>query len=297
MRKISRMNHEAMRRAAPLAGLLFLLAACATVREPIEVPASMPALAEQIAPDVRLVTAAVVRRIRARPAASVEQDTGVRASRLITPEPRFDYRGFALRRVKYRGNTAPAGESGRRALSGYLHFRDEAGRNAAAVFETTYRTAAGGVTLETANWSPVYADHPEIEMFVVPADIVAETLGKKAATYAELYRKAGTFAVDLRDPGTRHGDARDYVIFVFVKDRIAPGGRVRVLVGPTRAATSGSDDFALQRRFDGWPVVILPGKFPLGAGGDFYVKVRLTPGGAASDGTERLVGLFSLAPE
>lgn len=62
-----------------------------------------------------------------------------------------------------------------------------------------------------------------------------------------------------------------------------------MLVGPTRAATSGSDDFALQRRFDGWPVVILPGKFPLGAGGGFYVKVRLTPGGAASGGAERLV--------
>jgi hypothetical protein len=65
-----------------------------------------------------------------------------------------------------------------------------------------------------------------------------------------------------------------------------PGRRVRVLVGPTRAATGGSDDFALQRRFDGWPVVILPGKFPLGAGGDFYVKVRPTPGGAASGGAE-----------
>ncbi len=69
-------------------------------------PASLPALAEQIAPDVRMVTAAVVHRIRARPAASVERDTGVRASRLITPEPRFDYRGFALRRVNSRSARA-----------------------------------------------------------------------------------------------------------------------------------------------------------------------------------------------
>ena len=106
------------------------------------------------------VTAAVMRLKGASPA-RVSQELGVAGSGIVSPEPGFDYSGFAVQDielVKYEwSEDAPLN----RRIEGFLHFQDGYNRHAAVRFDIAYEIAGQSpVTLTEAKIAPAFVPVP-----------------------------------------------------------------------------------------------------------------------------------------
>ena len=246
---------------------------------------------------VKAALAASVMRLRGVPAARVAQEVGVGGSALVSPEPGFDYGGFAVKHIELLDYETTNAQPASQRIAGFLHFEDGTVRHAAVSFDITYRTGSQTPLVMTqATVAPAFSPAAGASMFVVPARAVEAGIAS-AKVYADLYRLVVSSAVPMTEART-DPQAADYVIFVFFQDRLPNGDRVQAGISDVRGGLgiyTGATQYLAFKT--GWVVAMVPGKFALGPDKPFWVKAVHTPAaGADGDAEPTLVGLFSSEP-
>jgi len=183
--------------------------------------------------------------------------------------------------------------------SGRLEFEGPLGRRASVFYVATYSQDTTGLSIREIRVAPVYSDCPEPMMFVVPAEALPQGTHAFPDTYMELLRYVGKRAVDSTKPASPPREKADYLIFVFLLDRIAPSSKFEVKVSDTSSGTQGYKAASRYIDFNGWRVALLPGRFVLFDDLEkerLYVKAVFTPGTEVSalKRAPRLVGLYCL---
>ncbi len=285
--------------AAALALALILVGCQTGVPETIVVPRSVGLAAEVVPWHVHAVVGAAVERLRGASEAEVAEALSVDGAGAIEPEPRFRYTDFAVPQVRIVSLDALEGGSPGQRLAFRLHLQDQMGRRTAIAVRADYRVAGDRVAVEDAAWAPLFSQFPRAEMLVVPAVAVKDGIEAASNSYRDLFLLVQKHALPMKDPGAVPRGVRDHVIFVFLKDRIAPDAKFEVLISKGRAWTTGYKWATRYRVYDdGWMVAMLPGRFDPSSASAFWVKAVYTPGSQAPENQrgKRVIGLFSTAP-
>lgn len=258
---------------------------------------SLARIATADVPDeVKRLVAASALRLRGGSAETAARDLGVRGADAITMDAGFSYDGFAVQEVRLLRYRAAPEEPNRRGLAAVLVMRDRIGRRAAAEVVVDARRTGDDLVIENADWRPVFAEPPEVEMYAVPADALAGAGKAVAADYAALYARVVEAALPLGRGAGAPAEPDHYAIVVFFKDQLPPKAEVAVGISEVRRGKGSYTDATRYRRYaGGWAVAVIPGKLPLSSKTPLWVKATMT-GGAAFDGDAHLVGLFSTAP-
>jgi hypothetical protein len=285
--------------SVPALAFVLLLAGCAVLQTHVEVPEMK--LAGEMPGHARQVADALVMRLYDIEEKVVSARTGVSGSGAVAAETDFAYPGFKVQQVKFRDHISLAYEPDLHHVQGYIHMRDDAGRNACTSFAAKYTVQGASVTLVDGILLPVFSRYPEVELFIIPLDQLGGISGAVMESYGRTYKAVAAAALPLRKPGALPGGADDYAIFLFSKDRIAPGSTLEAWPSHTKervdAKIVGDAASASYRQFDtGWTVGIIPATFSPGGDDELWVKAIMKEGGMGGGQTMRLVGLFSCRP-
>jgi hypothetical protein len=136
-------------------------------------------------------------------------------------------------------------------------------------------------------------------MFVVPIEALSQGMGGYSETYAALLQFVGERAIDPEKSESFPMEKRDYVIFVFLRDRISPSSKLEVKISGEKAGTRGYKDSTSYIDFDGWRVALLPGRLTLfdnSGTAPLHLKTVFTPGAEVPSlrRAPTVVGLFHL---
>ncbi len=219
-------------------------------------------------------------------------------ARISVSETGFDYAGFAMTKGRLLRYHSPAKDQAARTIAGELNFEDQLGRRTTVLYYAAYRFAGGEIEIGEANAAPLYSVFPEASMFVVPSEAVVNLAGNLLQTHTALIRFMAKNAVTWMTPGSVPTGTRDYVVFVFLADRVSPSAELQVKISAVRGGTGGFGKATRYLDVKGWRIAILTGQFALSDEPYLYVKAVFSPGAEIDFGsrTPRLVGLFSTDP-
>ena len=254
-----------------------------------------PIVAEEMPGDAAAVAAALFERLRGRDLGRTEGvrfDQGAGAN---LGEKGFAYEAFSVTDHALLRHGARDETRTDRVAAGLLELADSHGRRTKVLYYADYRLADGGIVVTEARATTLYSTFPEPLMFVVPAETVARMPGHLRRTQPELLSFVAANAVPWKTRGWVPRGKRDYVIFVFLMDRISPSAELAVKIAEERSGKFGFKDSSKYLDFDGWRVGSVLARFDL-AGSKLFVKVVFRPGEEVSGGfrSSQLVGLFPL---
>lgn len=288
------MGRAMILRAVPAAAFAaFVLAGCAA-GSGYSLPEPIGANEAQIPADATAAAAAIVERLRG---GDLQAFTGVRFARGVgddIAEPGFAYEGFSVGNHALLRHGAATAEGSGLAAAGQLEFSDVLGRRTTVLYYTGYRLAEGGLEITEARASTLFSTFPECLMFVVPASVVAGIPPQAAGSHAAMLQFVAANAARWDSSAGVPPGKRDYVIFVFVLDRISPSAVVEVKLSENETGLGGFKKNSRYMDVGGWRIGIVPDvRFDLGDA-DFFVKVVFTPGEEVGFAARqpRLIGLF-----
>ena len=265
-------------------------------------PAPVAASPDRMPPDARAAAAAVEEGLRNGNLAAIQGVRVAAGADAALRERGFAFEGFALAGsalLRYSVRDAPAAKPGAedagRIISGRLSFKDPLGRRAESLYYADYRFAAGGIELTEMRAAPLFSMFPEPLMFVVPTEIVIGNPGGLPRVHSDLLRFAAENAVDWSTPAKTPAGERNYVIFVFLMDRVSPSAEFHVKISDVPNTFEGFKNSSKYLDFNGWRVGVTPGRFALDRA-DFFVKAVFAPGEEVgfTNRINRLVGAFPM---
>ncbi len=245
----------------------------------------------QLSPDVSAVISAVVTRMRGttRPGDALAVEfAGNLASTLR--EPGFAYHGFVVGAVGIHQYEVSGADENERFLAGTLLFSDLVGRRTDIGFSVGYTVARDRITVTLADVVPVYRRIPGLIVAFVPGAVVSDFLIKKITSSTELLSFALENAVPLVRPAEFPKGRRDYYVFAFFLDRLAPGDRVDLRLSESAEGLSGKSRDVHVVNDQGWRVAMVQSRFTLGGETATFVKAIHLPAGGSEP---RLAGVFS----
>lgn len=268
-------------------------------------PTPVAASPDRMPPDARAAAATVEEGLRNGNLAGIKGVRVVAGADAALREKGFAFEGFALEGsalLRYTDRDAPAKPGAKdaakdagRIISGRLTFKDALGRRAESLYYADYRFIAGGIELTEMRAAPLFSTYPEPIMFVVPAEVAVGRPGGLPKVHSDLLRFAAENAVDWSTPAKTPTGERNYVIFVFLMDRVSPSAEFHVKIATDANATQGYKESSKYLDFNGWRVGVTPGRFALDRV-NFFINAVFTPGeevGFMSRIT-RLVGVFPM---
>ena len=189
------------------------------------------------------------------------------------------------------------GEPARRLIRGLVRHQDQYGRLATTAFKAGYRLAEQeAIVIDSSAVLPLYAPDAGVRFAVVPGTRVSDFLIKKITSSTELLSFALENAVPLGRPSEFPKGRKDYYVFAFFLDRLAPGDRVGLRLSESADGLSGKSRDVHVVNDQGWRVAMVQGRFTLGDDKAPFVKAIHLPAGGSEP---RLAGVFStgLAPQ
>jgi hypothetical protein len=265
-----------------LLGVLLLASGClpamtTPVAEPIQPPPVTPLREDQFSDDMKLVTAAVVERMRGSGRA-VPGVTFAPSGVHEVEEADFHYENFYLAGMGVTayaaGETRPGVVTAK--LEGILNFKDLIDRSASVFFSAEYTVTRNGLVIANSavlNLAPVA---PVIETYFVPADRL-KAARDRLTSYTDYY----LFALDKAAPMTPEGSQGttrpkdDYIIMAFCKDRLLPVSSLDMRVTANRGMHSRKVAETAYIYEQGWRIMLAGGEFrPGSAANRFYVNVE-----------------------
>jgi hypothetical protein len=191
----------------------------------------------------------------------------------------------------------PEGAPARRLMRGVVRHEDGYGRFATTAFKAAYRLAdQKEIIIDSAAVLRLYSPEAEVRFAVVPGARVSDFLLKRITSSTELLALARENAVRLDRPSEFPKGRKDYYVFAFFLDRLAPGHLVDLRLSDTATGVNGKSRDVHVVDDQGWRVAMIPGRFTLGGAKETFVKaIHLPEGGAgaAAGIAPRLVGIFS----
>jgi len=266
-----------------LCGLL-LIAACKTME--MQQTAPPPPQIEEVSPvlplnesrtpdDIKLVTAALIERLRGSTIA-VENVSFAPARKHSAAETGFDYDGFTVQDIAFTGYEATLLEPGvaQATLEGLIVFKDVINRRTGVYFATQYTVTQTDITIEKSLMMGMPPDFPQVEAYFVPEKLLREA--KDLRTYVDYY----LFAIENAEPMTYGGDVekigpnQKYFIMIFCKDRLFQESTMEVKITDKPYLKGKELAKPVYISDSGWRIAIAGGKFKPGSiSSKFYVGV------------------------
>ncbi len=251
----------------------------------------------QLSPDVSAVISAVVARMRGltRPGDALPVEFAGNLGSTLR-EREFAYDGFVVGAVGIHQYEVSGADGSERFLAGTLLFSDLIGRRTDIGFSVGYTLARDRITVNLADVVPVYRRLPGVIVAFVPGTLVSDFLIKKITSSTELLSFALENAVPLGRPSEFPKGRKDYYVFAFFLDRLAPGDRVDLRLSERVQGLSGKSRGVHVVNDRGWRVAMVQARFTLGGEEAIFVKAIHLPAGGSEP---RLAGVFStgLSPQ
>ena len=245
---------------------------------PREVPAPqvIPAAPAQKLDDIKLVSAALIERLRGG-RISVENVTLDPNGQHSVGELAFDYDGFDVKNVAVTGYiTAELGPNQVQAmLEGVILFKDVINRRAGVYFCTQYVVTQNNINITKSVVAGIPPDFPRVETYFIP-----EKKFKESASSLTSYMDYYLFAIENAEPMTygegesKIGLTGEYYILTFCKDRIFDEASLAMKITdrPYGAGKKLAEGISIND--SGWRILVAGGKFAPGSSRfKFYVGV------------------------
>ena len=263
--------------------------------------------------DIRMVTAAIVKKLRQDPAGfpGVAFDP---AGSHYTPETSFDYQGFSVSTVSIVDHWAK--ETGNKSfacrLHGVLTFDDALGRRTLLDYVADYELFQNKVVILKSQILPIPPIFPRTQAFFIDAGKFQKILDQRpdfSSFYAQVVTKAHNMTPTPEERKARQArqsmnfverlksDAavqrKDHFLVIFVMDRLTPDAELEVIVSRYLNDVVPLAE-PVYKDFQGWRVAIVGGNFAVDRD-LFYARAYYKPApGVLPDGKEQvLVGAFS----
>lgn len=251
-------------------------------------PAPLATTQTTMPSDAVRVAAAVVDRLRGGSgmAAGVlfSDAAGAAVGAAHADVPGFDWHDTRL--LQYTGQPGPD-----RTAAATLEFVDEFNRRAAILFSATYGVADEPIEVKDITIAPLYSLSPRVLLYAIAARDLPQAAAPK--TPGALLQIAAAFGMPWREEALAEGD---YVLAVFVMDRISPSAKFTVAVGE-RNGPEGFSDTARYLEQNNFRAAVIPAHLSA-ATAKTWVKAIVTPGVEvdAGDRAPFVAGLFPLDP-
>jgi hypothetical protein len=285
-------------RFAALTLATLLIIGCAVPRWGLDLPEPIATSKEQMPSDTAMVAMAIQERMTKTGQGQVQnvRFAGDTAAGLV--QKWLTEEGLIFTGTQLYLHQEQAGDPLAKTVSGRLDFEGPLGRRASAIYLTQYRLSGNDIVVEEIRVVPIYATSPEPIMLVVPAEALPEEPVAYPDTYTGLLQLVGEHAVNLAEAESIPLERREYVIFVFLLDRISPSSKLEVKISDEKNGIRGYTKSTRYIDFNGWRVALLSGQFILfynRGTNPLYVKAVFSPGrevGAIR--IPQLVGLYCL---
>jgi len=252
-----------------------------TVAEPpapvvVAAPPVIPLKKAQTPDDIKLVSAALIERLRGGTVA-VEHVFFDPAGKHAVGETGFDYDGFGVKNLAITGYETTLLQKGvaQATLEGIILFTDIINRRAGVYFAAQYIVTQNDITITKSVVVGIPPDFPRVETF-----FVAEDLFKKAASGLKSYADYYLFALENAEPMTygpgeeKTGANKKYFIMTFCKDRLFQESILTMAVTDKPYMAGNKIAKPVYINDSGWRILIAGGKFRPGSrSSKFYVGI------------------------
>ena len=161
-------------------------------------PERVPLDSRQIAPDMQLVMAALIEKMRGDRFAVDGVSFAVGGIHEVQ-EDGFQYEGFDLKSVDVTGyEPLVSGNQAQVLAHGLFHFEDLIGRRASAFFSTEYNVTKNRIVIEKSLTAVVPPVYPRVEAYFVPQREFEKMQEKDLKTFAELYLYSSVKAIPMQ---------------------------------------------------------------------------------------------------
>lgn len=282
--------------------------------EPFELnPPNISSLAYKDLPqDIRLVTAAVIKKMRQEPGEipGVEFES---PDSHYSLDKDFDYQGFSVTNIKIINHWAKEAGNGRYncKLHGVIAFGDVLGRRALVDYIVYYRLRGKKQVIVKSQVMPIAPAFPHTQAFFVQAQKLKEIMAGEY-DFTEFYARVVNNAYSMTPTSEEIKEKqelaemnfferlknssglkrKDNFMVIFVMDRLTPDAELDVVVS---RHVNGMQSLTqpVYMNFSGWRTAVFGGNFALDKD-KFYTKVFYKPEqGVLPEGKEQvLIGLF-----
>ena len=242
----------------------------------VEAPEVIPLKKSQTPDDIKLVSAALIERLRGGIVA-VENVSFDLNGRYAFGETGFNYDDFDVHNLAITGYVTTLLEPGvaQALLEGIILFKDSINRRAGVYFAAQYVVTQKNITINKAVVAGIPPDFPRVETYFIP-----EKPFKAAAANLKNYVDYYLFAIENAEPMTygpgekKTGTNQKYFIMTFCKDRLFQESslEMKVTSKPNMGGKKLADPVYIND--SGWRIIIAGGKFrPGSASSKFYVGI------------------------
>ncbi len=256
----------------------------------INVATPKPIELQKVSPDIKLVTAAIVGKMRGRNK-KITYTTFDKKGKHYTEE-KFKYQGFNVTDLVITNYSSKEINKKQSlvTLEGVLSFSEPTGRRAGVVFRAKYKLAHKKITILESAVIPISPKAPEIVTFFVEEEKFSAA-AKNLKTFLDYFIFAAENALPMtKGSGTNlPRSANEYLIMTFCLDRLAPQSQLTMEV--TNKPIGMKKVLAKPVYFNesGWRIMMAGGKFKAGMiANKFYVQVYYT---ASPDVNEKPIKL------
>lgn len=273
---------------------ILTLGACASSGSGYNLPAATATGADRSL-DAIAVDIAVQQLLRGADLADMQGISLAANADVQIGEKDFKYGGFGVKKSSVLRYVSPADADNARTLAGQLDFEDAIGRKTSVLYIAQYHFVDGSLVIDQASAATLYSTFPDVRMYVVPAEAVMAAPGGLPQTHSGLLEFVLAEGVRWGPSTPVPPGINDYVVFIFLKDRVSPSAKITLKISKNRPGHTGYKDSSHYMDVQGWRVGMLTGSFALDSKWPLYVKMVFRPGQEVSQGDryERLVGLFS----
>ncbi|MDP6428468.1 MAG: hypothetical protein QF393_10665 [Rhodospirillales bacterium] len=266
---------------------LLTLGACAAG---YNIPKSNVNLADGFPPDAEAVASAIVEMLSGRnPSDTLRVRLAPGAGSGATDDS-MDYRGFKLTGHSLIRHGSREQSPGKIIAAGVLKLTDSDFRRTSVIYRAEYGFVGDEIVISDIESATLFSIKPEAELFAVPRASMGPFAALSAASFDKLLKTVRAKRI-LPDAGVR-GD-KDYLIFVFLRDRISPSSKLEVKISDTLLNKFGYKDSSTYRDYNGWRIGVLQGTFDVTYEG-LYIKAVFNPGGELPLGPQQVLGMYSL---
>lgn len=264
-----------------------------------ELPEAIASSLDEMPNDAAAVATAIGSHITATGPRKQKVDFGPDAETGILQNCRFP-KYFTLTGAQLFSNEVIPNSLSEKSTSGRLDFEGPMGRRYSVSYNAEYLSGKDAIVIQEAEVTPIYSNFPEPRMYVVPAEVLLTPGNRYPQNYGKLLELVSRYAIPSTRSKSISKKEKDYVIFIFFRDQIAPSARLEVKISEEPSSISGYKESTRYMKADGWDVALLPARFTLFGKENsppLYVKAVFTPGKEVSFArrTPRRVGLFTLS--
>jgi hypothetical protein len=163
-------------------------------------------------------------------------------------------------------------------------------------FKADYGLAGDTIVVDSTIVKPVEPARPRVALFFVPANKVPRDIAK-AHPYTTVLEFVIKNAVDVQ--GTKKTDrtVKDYYVFAFFMERLAPDAKVGLLISDRPDGLSGHWKGITRFQQDGWHGAFIPATFAVDNSPERFFKVLFEPGSYTPEKQRqpKVVGVFTTA--